>query len=100
MKDGEDLDEISKRLLSGIIQAPPRARKRFDKLTKEEIWERRRQTARDKGNSDYDDEVDNDSFNMDTIENNKMGSDSLDPGVVAQSMKRKKISKNKVTIAD
>jgi len=42
LKDKAELDEISQRLLSGIIQAPPLRKKRFDKMTKEEMWERRR----------------------------------------------------------
>ena len=32
------MDEVSQRLLSGIIQAPPKNLKRFDKMTKEERW--------------------------------------------------------------
>ena len=42
LKDKSELDEISQRLLAGIIQAPPVTKKRFDKMTREEIWERRR----------------------------------------------------------
>lgn len=42
LKDKSELDEISQRLLAGIIQAPPAPKKRFDKMTREEIWERRR----------------------------------------------------------
>ena len=60
LKDKSELDEISQRLLQGIIQAPPTRKKRFDKMTKEEIWERRRQNALDRGeiySGEHDDEV-------------------------------------------
>ena len=81
MKDGEPFDEVSKRLLNGIIQKPPRSRKRFDKMTKEEIW--RKRNAGENGKSgEYDDELDFDSDGYNTIEN-RGGSDSVDPGVVS-----------------
>ncbi len=82
MKDGLDMDEVSRKLLSGIIQKPPRSRKRFDKLTKEEIWTRRSQGVSGRS-GEYDDELDYDSENMGTLENRGAGSDSVDPGVLA-----------------
>jgi len=47
LKDSAELDDVSRRLLQGIIQAPPRSLKRLDKLTKQEVWERRRIKARE-----------------------------------------------------
>lgn len=72
---------MSQRLLAGIIAAPPRKKKRFDRLTKEEIWERRKQRAAERG---IDLEALNDesfeSENMGTLEN-RYGSDSIEPGL-------------------
>ena len=96
LKDNKQLDEVSQRLLAGIIQAPPKDKKRFDKLTKEEIWERRRAKARERGeNSDeYDDELG--SGELGTIEN-RYASDAIDHGVVqAARNKKRKTRSNKV----
>ena len=81
MKDGEQLDEVSKKLLSGIIQMPPRSRKRFDKLTKEELWRKRNHGENGKS-GEYDDELDYDSDGYGTLEN-RGASDIVDPGVPA-----------------
>ena len=42
LKDNKELDEKSQELLYGIIQKPFKEKKRHDKMTQAEIWERRR----------------------------------------------------------
>ena len=88
--DTSELDDVSRRMLAGIIQAPPKARKRFDKLTKEEIWDRRRSQRKiDQGSDlDYDDEVDSGIDQMGTIER-RDGNDSVDHGVIANLRKKR-----------
>ena len=86
LKDKKELDEISQRLLQGIIQAPPMRKKRFDKMTREEIWERRRQKALDRGevySGEYDDEVDDEEYQTIGI------GDSLEHGVSGAKMRNK-----------
>ena len=54
-----ELDEVEQRLLQGIIQKPPKNKKRFDHMTREEY--RRKKLGADYSD-EYDDEDDNDSF--------------------------------------
>lgn len=92
LKDNRELDEVSQRLLAGIIQAPARKYKREDKLTKEEIWERRRQKAREAGevsSDDYGDEMDDEAYG--TIEND---GDTIQHGV----FKDRRAKRNKIHI--
>ena len=66
---------------------PPSNKKRFDKMTKEEIWERRRQKALDRGEAfsgEYDDEVDDDDYLT-----HGHGGDSLEHGVSGAKMRNK-----------
>mmetsp|Transcript_42556 Transcript_42556/g.56164 ORF Transcript_42556/g.56164 Transcript_42556/m.56164 type:complete len:224 (+) Transcript_42556:818-1489(+) len=72
LKDTKDLDETSRKLLNGIIQMPPKDMKRLDKLSKQELWERRRAKALAKGielSDEYDSELDGDPYG--TVDHNK-----------------------------
>jgi len=94
LKDNKELDEVSQRMLSGIIQAPPKNMKRFDKMTKEEIWAKRRQ----RGDilSGDDDEFDDEEFG--TIGH---GGDSIDNGVSGAKMRNKaRMRRNQVGTQD
>ena len=45
LKEGEELDDVDRRLLTGIVQAPPKEKKRWDKEDPAEIRRRRREKA-------------------------------------------------------
>ena len=61
LKDSAELDEVDRRLLVGIVQAPPKEKKRWDKEDPAEIRQRRREKAIARGehySDSYDDETD------------------------------------------
>ena len=63
MKESNELDEVDRRLLIGIVQAPPKEKKRWDKEDPAEIRRRRRAKAEARGehySDSYDDETDHD----------------------------------------
>mmetsp|Transcript_28498 Transcript_28498/g.35180 ORF Transcript_28498/g.35180 Transcript_28498/m.35180 type:complete len:136 (+) Transcript_28498:183-590(+) len=63
MKESAELDEVDRRLLAGIIQAPVQEKKRWDKEDPAEIRRRRKEKALARGedwSDSYDDEDDED----------------------------------------
>ena len=63
LKESNELDEVDRRLLVGIVQAPPKEKKRWDKEDPEEIRARRKEKALARGehwSDSYDDETDPD----------------------------------------
>ena len=63
INDGAELDEIDRKLLMGIVQAPPKEKKRWDKEDPAEIRKRRKEKAIARGehwSDSYDDETDGD----------------------------------------
>ena len=63
LKESNDLDDVDRRLLIGIVQAPPKEKKRWDKEDPAEIRARRRAKAEARGehySDSYDDETDHD----------------------------------------
>ena len=56
----DDLDEMEKKLIIGIIQPPPKDKKRYDKMSREEL---RRKRMGDNYSDEYDDE-EPDSFEI------------------------------------
>ena len=63
LKESNELDEVDQRLLMGIVQAPPKEKKRWDKEDPEEIRRRRKEKALARGehwSDSYDDETDGD----------------------------------------
>jgi len=84
LKENGEMDEISQRLLAGIIQAPPKNLKRFDKLTKEEIWARRKHRGEIISGSIDDDDLDDDELG--TI---GQGNDTIEHGVSGAKMRRR-----------
>ena len=63
LKESNELDEVDRRLLVGIVQAPPKELKRWDKEDPAEMRRRRKQRALENGehwSDSYDDETDGD----------------------------------------
>ena len=58
MIESNTLGEVEKKLLLGVIQAPPQDKKRYDKETPEQARERRRKRRKEKGLSDDSSEYD------------------------------------------
>ena len=71
MKETNELDEVDQRLLMGIVQAPPKEKKRWDKEDPEEIRCRRKEKAIARGepySDSYDSETDGeDGSNLEHI---------------------------------
>ena len=60
LKESNELDEVDQRLLMGIVQAPPKEKKRWDKEDPAEMRRRRRERAEARGehwSDSYDDET-------------------------------------------
>ena len=70
LKESNELDEVDQRLLMGIVQAPPKEKKRWDKEDPEEIRRRRKEKALARGehwSDSYDDETDGEDGNVEHI---------------------------------
>lgn len=82
MKESADLNEIDQRLLMGIIQAPPKEKKRWDKEDPAEIRRRRKEKARARGehySDSYGEETDGSGdFSVDDQFESNLGDGSLD----------------------
>ena len=66
MKEAAELDEVDRRLLIGIVQAPPKEKKRWDKEDPDEIRRRKKEKALARGepwSDSYGDEEDDDATN-------------------------------------
>ena len=72
LKETNELDDVDQRLLMGIVQAPPKDKKRWDKEDPEEIRRRRKEKALARGDhwsDSYDDETDGDDGDGSRAEN-------------------------------
>lgn len=68
INDGAELDDVDRKLLMGIVQAPPKEKKRWDKEDPAEIRKRRKEKAIARGehwSDSYDDETDGDDHGSD-----------------------------------
>lgn len=69
INEGAELDEIDRKLLMGIVQAPPKDKKRWDKEDPEEMRKRRKAKALARGehwSDSYDDETDGEILDDET----------------------------------
>ena len=67
MKESAELDEVDRRLLVGIVQAPPKEKKRWDREDPAEERRRKKEKALARGedwSDSYDDEDDDDATKM------------------------------------
>lgn len=82
MKESIDLDPIDQRLLMGIIQAPQKEKKRWDKEDPEEIRRRKKEKALARGevySDSYDEETDHEGLGDRDFEDQSLrGDGSLD----------------------
>lgn len=83
LNENKELDEMTRKLLNGIIQVPPKDKKRLDKMSREEMREKRRQKALEQGielSDSYGSERDDPDL-YGTIDHGKNASDVLEmPG--------------------
>ena len=70
LRESNELDEVDQRLLIGIVQAPPKEKKRWDKEDPEDIRRRRKEKALARGehwSDSYDSETDGEDGDVEHI---------------------------------
>ena len=81
LKESAELDPIDQRLLMGIIQAPPKDKKRWDKEDPEEIRRRKKEKALARGehwSDSYDEETDHEGLGNEMDDLSLRGDGSID----------------------
>ena len=72
LREDTHLDDMTTRMLQGIVQPPPRDYKRHDKMSKKEFWEQRKLKALQRGiNLDSTDDEDLETVANDTRRRNR-----------------------------
>ena len=77
LKETNELDEVDQRLLMGIVQAPPKDKKRWDKEDPDDIRRRRKEKALARGehwSDSYDDETDGEDDGVEHLYGARNGS--------------------------